>query len=309
MLFFPSVMVHCNQRGAEAIVGDVAHGFLYEQGGASHLAGISINTIKNNPDGTFDLDEFVNKVRGFDIHEPRTALVMVEDTHNMCGGRVIPLDWLEELSKRAREHGLKIHMDGARIFNAATAMNLPAARLARDVDTVNFCLSKGLACPVGSLLVGPKDFIKEAHRYRKALGGGMRQVGILAAAGLVSFKQVIPMLKDDHRRAKKLAQAIHDANSKNFTVEIHNVETNIFMIWIKNSEKIKTTDLVQRLLKVSQDELDAGVKDSNGKGVVVKVSARDWNYVRVVTHIQIDDELIDLAIKKILYVMNEFDKE
>uniref|UniRef100_A0A182TBA9 Aromatic amino acid beta-eliminating lyase/threonine aldolase domain-containing protein n=1 Tax=Anopheles maculatus TaxID=74869 RepID=A0A182TBA9_9DIPT len=176
-------MVHCSRRGTEAIVGDIAHGFLYEQGGAAQIAGVLLNTIKNNPDGTFCLNELVHKFRGFDIHEPNTVLVMVENTHNMCGGKVLPLDWLERLATICREKGAKVHMDGARVFNAAAHLNLPVSRIVRDVDSVCFCLSKGLACPVGSILLGTKEFIKEAHRLRKALGGGMRQVGFLAAAG------------------------------------------------------------------------------------------------------------------------------
>jgi len=301
-------MVHCNQRGSEAIVGTQAHSFLYEQGGAAHLAGVSLNLIQNKPDGTFDLDEFEQKVRGFDIHEPKTQLVMVENTHNMCGGKVLPLEWLEQLSKRARAHGLKIHMDGARVFNAAAYMNVPVSRIARDVDTVCFCLSKGLSCPVGSLLVGSKEFIKEAHRGRKALGGGMRQVGILAAAGLVALEQVVPLLGDDHKRAKRLAQAIYALNSKNFTVDMKVVQTNIFMIELLNS-KIKSSDLTERLGRVEAAEIAAGVVDENRKGIIVKCGARDWSFVRAVTHIQIDDQQIDLAIKKFAYVIKEFDEK
>lgn len=156
-----SVMVHCDARGSEAIAGDRSHVYLYEQGGAAHLAGVQVSTVPNLTDGTFDLAEVRRKIRGFDQHEPITKLVVVEQTHNMCGGKVVPLEWLDSLGELAREKNLKVHMDGARVFNAAEYLKVPLSRICRDVDSVCYCLSKGLSAPIGSVLVGSKDFIKQ----------------------------------------------------------------------------------------------------------------------------------------------------
>uniref|UniRef100_A0A182QXQ8 Aromatic amino acid beta-eliminating lyase/threonine aldolase domain-containing protein n=1 Tax=Anopheles farauti TaxID=69004 RepID=A0A182QXQ8_9DIPT len=303
-----AIMVHCSRRGTEAIVGDIAHGFLYEQGGAAQIAGVLLNTIHNNPDGTFCLNELVRKFRGFDVHEPDTTLVMVENTHNICGGKVLPLDWLEKLAAICREKGAKVHMDGARVFNAAAYLDLPVSRVVRDVDSVCFCLSKGLACPVGSILLGTKEFIKEAHRLRKALGGGMRQVGFLAAAGLCALDEIVPKLKDDHVRTRRVAEAIEQLGSPIFKVDLANLHTNILMVQIL-SKKISSSDLAHRLAKVAPGEIEAGVTDPEGKGIIVKLSARDWTFARIVVYTNITDEDVELAIKKIRYVFNEYEKE
>lgn len=203
---FSPVMVHCNNRGTEAICGDMQHTFLYEQGGAAYLAGIQQNPIKNYPDGTFNLSEVKRKIRGFDFHEPRTKLVVVENTHNMCGGKVLPLSFLQELQEIAKENKLAVHMDGARVFNAAAHLNIPVADIVKYVDSASVCLSKGLGCPIGSVLVGTEDFILEARRLRKALGGGMRQIGILGAAAFVSLKTIVPILSKDHVNTRRVAK-------------------------------------------------------------------------------------------------------
>uniref|UniRef100_A0A182F8D6 Aromatic amino acid beta-eliminating lyase/threonine aldolase domain-containing protein n=1 Tax=Anopheles albimanus TaxID=7167 RepID=A0A182F8D6_ANOAL len=304
-----AIMVHCSRRGTEAVVGDMAHGFLYEQGGAAQIAGVLLNTIRNNPDGTFCLNELSKKFRGFDVHEPNTVLVMVENTHNMCGGKVLPLDWLENLSKMCAEKGAKVvHMDGARVFNAAVHLNLPVSRVVRDVDSVCFCLSKGLACPVGSVLVGSAEFIKEAHRLRKALGGGMRQVGFLAAAGLCALDEIVPKLKDDHARTRRVAEAIDQLSSPIFKVDLENLHTNILMVQIL-SKKVHSSDLAHRLATVYPGEEEAGVVDSQGKGIVLKLSARDWSFARIVIYTNVTDEDVELAIKKIRYVFRQYEND
>ncbi|XP_052866209.1 uncharacterized protein LOC128272439 [Anopheles cruzii] len=314
-LFVPSgtmanllaIMVHCSRRGTEAIVGDLAHGFLYEQGGASQFAGVLLSTIRNNPDGTFCLNEVSKKFRGYDVHEPNTVLVMVENTHNICGGKVVPLEWLEKLSKICAEKGAKVHMDGARVFNAAAYMDVPVSRIVRDVDSVCYCLSKGLACPVGSVLLGTAEFIKEAHRLRKALGGGMRQVGFLAAAGLCALDEIVPKLKDDHARTRRVAEAIDQLRSPIFKVDLANLHTNILLIQILNKQ-IHSSDLSHRLATVHPEEIAAGVVDSQGNGIAVKLSARDWAFARIVLYTNITDEEVELAIKKIQYVFKEYEK-
>lgn len=302
-----AVMVHCNKRGAEAVVGDLAHVFLYEQGGAAHIAGVLLNTIKNLPDGTFCLNELQNKFRGFDIHEPKTSLVLIEDTHNMCGGKVLPLQWIDDLSKICKQNSSKLHMDGARIFNAAEYLNVPVSRIVRGVDSVCYCLSKGLACPVGSVLIGSTDFIREAHRLRKALGGGMRQAGFLAAAGLCALDEIVPKLKYDHDRTRKIAQSICNVKSSLIAVDLDNLHTNILLLEIL-TDKIKSSDLSNRLAEVIPKEIDDNIVDAQGKGVSVKVSARDWAFARIVVYTNITDEEVDLAIMKIKYVIQEYEQ-
>jgi threonine aldolase len=189
-LFVPSgtmgnlaaVLVHCN-RGDEVIMGDMAHTFLKEAGGVAALGGVHTFTLRNHPDGTLDLDELRSAIREDDVHHPITRLVVLENTHNRCGGVALNVDYMRQAGDIVREHGLQLHLDGARIFNAAAACGVPAAELTAQVDSVTFCLSKGLCAPVGSVLCGTVDFIQKARRIRKQLGGGMRQAGILGCGG------------------------------------------------------------------------------------------------------------------------------
>ncbi|XP_060648715.1 uncharacterized protein LOC132786248 [Drosophila nasuta] len=319
-LFVPSgtmgnllaVMVHCHRRGAEAIVGDLSHIFLYEQGGASHLAGVQLATIRNQPDGTFSLQELRHKIRNYkDCHEPITSLVVVENTHNICGGKVIPLAYLDELAALVREPGvgttrIALHMDGARVFNAAAALGVSVERITRDFDSVSVCLSKGLSAPVGSVLVGSKAFIAEAHRLRKALGGGMRQAGILAAAGLVALEQVVPLLGKDHERTKRIAEGVDKLRSPNIVVDMPSVQSNILLLQIKQP-KLAADEFAKRLAIVEPEEIAAGVTDKQGAGIVLKASARDWEFMRLVLYHQVDDEQVELAIKKLTYVIKQYD--
>lgn len=252
------------------------------------------------------MDELRSKIRGSDCHEAKTSLVIVENTQNICGGKVIPLEWLDELNAICKEHKLKMHMDGARIFNAADYLNVPVSRIVRDFDSVTFCLSKGLCAPIGSVLIGSKEFIDQARYLRKGLGGGMRQVGLLAAAGLVALDDIVPKLRNDHLHARQIAKAIHDLRSPFVSVEIDNVQTNICMIHFSQPEKYSATYFVERLKQVTEKELSAGVTDKNGKGIVVKVSARsEWNCIRYVTYHHINDDVTALAIKKFKFCIEE----
>lgn len=201
-----AIMVHCNGRGEEVIAGNMSHTFLYEQGGAAQLGGVQLATLPNLADGTFSLDLFRKSIRHFDDHEPVTKLVVIENTHNLCGGRVIPLEWIQQVKEICKENNILMHMDGARVYNAAAYLKIPVSEITKYFDSVTFCLSKGLSCPVGSVLVGSKDFIARARRLRKALGGGIRQGGILAAAGIVSLDTVVPILDGDHRRTRRIAE-------------------------------------------------------------------------------------------------------
>jgi threonine aldolase len=202
-----AVLVTC-KRGDEVLMGQAGHTFLHEVGGISALGGIFPNTLPNQPDGTLDLEMVDNAVRGEDIHEPRTKMVVIENTQNQCGGIPITSAYMKDLNRIAKRHGLFLHVDGARIFNAAAALHCSAKELADEADSITFCLSKGLCAPVGSVLCGTDHFIQEARRYRKMLGGGMRQVGILAAAGIVALDTMTGRLVEDHARAAILAENI-----------------------------------------------------------------------------------------------------
>ncbi len=202
-----SLLTHCG-RGDEAIMGDQAHTFLYEAGGSAVLGGIHPRPLMNRPDGTLDIGQIEAAIRPDNVHFPRTRLICLENTHNRCGGAALPPDYLASVQELARRHGLAVHMDGARLFNAATALRLEARELAKYADSVSFCLSKGLSAPVGSLVCGTADFIRKARRSRKVVGGGMRQAGVLAAAGIVALNEMVSRLQEDHENAHNLAEGI-----------------------------------------------------------------------------------------------------
>jgi len=214
-LFVPSgtmgnlaaILAHCG-RGDEVILGNKAHTFLFEAGGISALGGVHSCQLPNQPDGTLALEHIRAAIRPDDPHDPVTRLIALENTHNRCGGVVLSLEYSREVGELARRHDLRLHLDGARLFNAAVALGMPASQLAEPFDSVTFCLSKGLSAPVGSLLCGSKAFIARALRLRKQLGGGMRQVGVLAAAGIVALESMVERLADDHTRARRLAQGL-----------------------------------------------------------------------------------------------------
>jgi len=214
-LFVPSgtmanlaaVLTHCG-RGDEMILGDLSHTFLYEAGGAAALGGVHPRTLPTAPDGRLDLQAIEDAIRPDDVHFPTTRLVCLENTHNRCGGAVLDAPYLRQVGELARRKGLRLHIDGARIFNAAAALDTPVRELAAPADSIAFCLSKALCAPVGSLLCGSPEFIRAARRTRKQLGGGMRQAGILAAAGIVALETMPGRLAQDHRRARALAQGL-----------------------------------------------------------------------------------------------------
>lgn len=204
-----SILAHCN-RGDEIIMGNVAHTFLYEAGGVAALGGVHPHTIPNQPDGTLDPQDILAAIRGNDAHLPSTRLITLENTHNRCGGAALSLEYTQSIGEIAREHDLILHLDGARIFNAAAALQITPAELTGPADSVTFCLSKGLCAPVGSVICGTEEFIHKAHRIRKQLGGGMRQAGVLAAAGIVALETIVPRMAEDHLRAKDLASGLAD---------------------------------------------------------------------------------------------------
>jgi threonine aldolase len=213
-------------RGDEVIVGDQAHTYIYEQGGMAALGGIHPRVLKNQPDGTLDLDEVAAAVRDpGNPHFPRSKMIAVENTHNRCGGAALSVAYMAALAAVARDHGLLLHVDGARIFNAAVALGVDAKTLVAGASSVTFCLSKGLAAPVGSVVCGSKAFIVEARRARKVVGGGMRQAGVIAAAGIVALEQMVDRLADDHANARALAAGL--AQVPGIRVEDVSLRTNI----------------------------------------------------------------------------------
>ncbi|HET6477947.1 MAG TPA: low-specificity L-threonine aldolase [Dehalococcoidales bacterium] len=211
--------------GDEIIVGSEAHIVWYEVGGASALGGVVVRTVPNDEDGKLGAADVEKAIRAENIHFPKSALLCLENTHNRCGGAVLTREYTEEISGLAHQHGLQVHLDGARIFNAAVALGIPARELAAPVDTVNFCLSKGLSAPVGSLFCGKKEAVDRARKWRKMLGGGMRQAGVIAAAGIVAIDKMVERLAEDHANARRLVEGL--ARIPDFSVRPEKVSTNI----------------------------------------------------------------------------------
>ncbi len=219
-----SILTHCG-RGAEVILGDRCHTFIYEAGGIAALGGIHPRPLPNQPDGTLRLEDIEAAIRPDNVHFPRTRLVCLENTHNRCDGAPLTVQYTAQVVDLAHRRNLRVHLDGARIFNAAVALEVDVRELTRGVDSLSFCLSKGLAAPVGSVICGSKDFIAEARRTRKMLGGGMRQAGIIAAAGIVALNTMVDRIREDHDNAARLAQGI--ARIDGLAIDLARVQTNI----------------------------------------------------------------------------------
>ncbi|MGE5591890.1 MAG: GntG family PLP-dependent aldolase [Bacillota bacterium] len=218
-----SVMTH-TRRGEEVILEAESHIFYYEVGGLAALSGVQSRTVPGVR-GAMDPAQVEAAVREENIHFPRTALVCLENTHNRAGGTVVPLDNMAAVAEVAHRHGAAVHLDGARLFNAATALGVPAARVAAPADSVMFALSKGLAAPVGSLVAGRREWVERARKNRKLLGGGMRQVGVLAAAGIVALTTMVERLAEDHANARRLGEGI--ASIRGLAVNLDTVQTNM----------------------------------------------------------------------------------
>lgn len=277
-LFVPSgtmgnlvaVLVHC-ARGDEAVMGRFGHTFLFEGGGMAALGGVFPHTVPNQPDGTIRIEDIRGAVRPDDVHQPRSRLLILENTHNRCGGVVLTPEYTRQAAEVAHECGMKVHLDGARLFNAAVALGCPASDLTAPVDSVTFCLSKALSAPVGSVLCGTKAFIREARRIRKQLGGGMRQAGVLAAAGIVALEQMVDRLAEDHRRARQLAEGL--AAIDGLSLAFGRPQTNMAFIDIDPK------------LSMTAAEIAACLKKQN-----VLVGVTGPRRLRLVLHCWIDDE-------------------
>ena len=271
-----AALTHCG-RGDEAIMGKSGHTFLYEVGGIAALGGIHSNTIYNNEDGTLDIGEIEGAIREDDLHYPKTRLIILENTQNRCGGIALTQEYTESIGELAKRYGLKLHIDGARIFNAAVLQKKTALEMAGPADTVTFCLSKGLCAPVGSVLCGSGDFIQQARRIRKQLGGGMRQAGILAAAGIVALQTMVERLEEDHQRARALEDELAKVSWLN--VKRKPMSTNMVFVDLVDDVKLSSEDVCQELQKHG---VLAGTVNARG--------------IRLVTHFWIDYKSIDKAV-------------
>ena len=270
-----ALLTHC-RRGDEVILGDRSHTHLYEQGGMAALGGITPWPLLTQPDGTLRLEDIEGAIRGDNVHYPRTRLVCLENTHNMCEGTPLTAAYTAQVAQLAHDRGLGMHLDGARVFNAAAALGVDVQELVQEADSVMFCLSKGLSAPVGSLLCGSADFIAEARRARKVVGGGMRQAGVLAAAGLVALEQVAPRLGEDHTRARRLAEG---------WAEIPGVEV----------APVKSNMVYFRLTGETPKTQEALVSALAERGILV-LSRLEGRF-RAVTHLWIGDEDVERAIE------------
>lgn len=284
-LFVPSgtmgnlaaILSHCG-RGDEMILGDKAHSFMFEAGGAAAVGGVQPRTVPNLADGTMSPEAIMAAIRPTgDDHFPTSRLVCLENTQNLCGGAVLGVSYMREVGELAHAHGLKLHLDGARIFNAAAATGNPAAMLAADADSVTFCLSKGLSAPVGSVLCGGREFISRAHRIRKQLGGGMRQAGILAAAGIVALEKMADRLGEDHARARRLAVELGAIPG----VGVDNPEPASNMVYL-------TFDSASEL---TGEMIVSGLAEHQ-----IRTTLRGPMSMRLVTHYWADDDAIDRTI-------------
>jgi len=278
-----SILAHCD-RGTEIILGDKSHTFLYEGGGISAFGGIHSRQLSNQDDGTLDVEQIKSAIRTENDHFPKTSAISLENTHNMCFGTPLSVEYINSVAHIAKENGLKLHIDGARIFNAAVALNVTVRDLVENADSVTFCLSKGLAAPVGSVVCGGEKFIYKVRRNRKALGGGMRQAGILAAAGLLSLNLAEFQLLEDHKNAKLLAEGIAQING--LTIDVKKVQTNIIYFGL-NSPKWTGSQLVSKM-------------ENRG----IKFFETNPNNFRLVTHYGITKEDVETTLHILRELMN-----
>ncbi|KAI3458730.1 hypothetical protein Pfo_015393 [Paulownia fortunei] len=254
-LFVPSgtmanlicVLTHCQIRGSEVILGDYSHIHIYENGGISTIGGVHPRTVKNNEDGTMDINLIEEAIRdlSFEICYPTTRLICLENSHAHSGGRCLSVEYTDQVGELAKKHGLKLHIDGARIFNASVALGVPIHRLVQAADSVTACLSKGLGAPAGTIIAGSKTFISKAKILRKTLGGAMRQVGVICAAALVALEENVGKLESDHKKAKILAEGLN--NIKWLKVDLASVETNIVYFDILEDLGITEDELFKKL--------------------------------------------------------------
>lgn len=275
-----ALLAHCG-RGDEAIIGSESHILWYESGGVSTLGGIPTFVVANDAGGRLDPVDVANAIRENRPGYPRTGVVCLENTQNRCGGAVLTIEDMRAVKEVAHDRGVPVHLDGARIFNAAAALGVSPADIAAEVDSVQFCLSKGLGCPVGSLVAGSAEFIGKVRAQRKILGGAMRQSGVIAAAGLVAFETMIQRLPEDQQRARRLAQGL--AAIDGISIDLDRVQSNIIVF------------------KVSGVDHPTFIESLKARGLLV--SNYGLRGVRMVTHYQITDADIEFAVNTVAGVL------
>lgn len=275
-------------RGDEMILGNLSHTFLYEGGAAAGLAGIHSHTLSNRADGTIPIEAIEEAIRADNVHFPRTRLICLENTHNRCGGTILTPEYCDAVGQLARSRGIAVHLDGARLFNAAIALGIEPLKLTRSVDSVMVCLSKGLGAPIGSLLCGSHKFILKAKRMRKIVGGGMRQVGIIAAAGVYALEHNIDRLEEDHKNASRLAEGIDALHGLTCGAEgdaTQPVKTNLVYFRVDKAA-------------VGDPSLDARElsKRLRTRGVLADPLGSDPDQMRMVTHLDVRAQDIEEAL-------------
>jgi len=268
-------------RGDEIILGNQSHIYSSEAGGVSVLGGVVMYPLETNQNGTIDIQKIKDAVKGDDYHKPRTKLFSFENSHNWSSGRPINKLDSDKMAKAAKEVGLRVHVDGARIFNSAVSLGIPVKELTENVDSVTFCLSKGLGCPIGSVIVGEKDQIIEARRVRKILGSAMRQVGVIASCGIVALDTMIERLEDDHENAKKLAIGLSEMDI--IEVDADNIYTNLVRFKITNQKGFEFAEKLKEF----------GVHINGGE-----------SDLRMVTHYGIESSDIDKTIEAVSKAVN-----
>lgn len=269
-----AMMARCG-RGDEAILGDESHIYWFESGSPAALGGITQFILPTEVDGTIDPTRIELAIRADRSGYPRTQVICIENTHNRRSGRVLPLSYMREVAQISSRYNVPVHLDGARIFNAAAALGVGVPEITAHVDSVQFCLSKALAAPVGSVVAGSADFIERVRHQRKLLGGAMRQAGVIAAAGIVALETMVDRLPEDHVRAKRLAASL--ARIAGVTLDPEGVQTNIVVFQVDGS--VEQTELAERLK-------ERGLLVSNYGAVGL----------RMVTHVDVDDADVDKAL-------------
>jgi len=280
-----SVLTHC-QRGEEILLGDKSHIFKYEVGGISSFGGIHSHQLKNNDDGTIDIDSIKNNIRNdSDIHFPKTKLLCLENTHNLCFGAPLKNSYTKSVKKVLNENEIKLHIDGARIFNASISLKISLKELGKYANSISCCLSKGLGAPVGSLIVSDEKFIHQARKLRKALGGGMRQVGVLASCGQFAIDNMIERLQNDHNNAQSLASEL--SQIKEIDINLQNIHTNLIFFDL-NTSKITDEKFMKELLNYE-----------------IKIDYKGNHRFRMVTHCNFDEKNISRIITIIKKILNK----
>ena len=282
-----AILAHTKgEFGSEYIVGHNQHTYLYEQGNTASIAGVHARVVPNEVDGTIGLEEVESAIQPDDPHYGSTKLVSCENTHNMCGGRPLPVSYMDEMGALCQSKGLIFHVDGARILNAVAALETTPSRLCRYADSVSVCLSKGLAAPVGSVVVGSSDFIDRCRRSRKALGGGMRQAGVLAACGLIALKEERFRLIEDHVRLRTLVDGLVGLHPA-IDADVDSCHTNISFFAVDNNR-------AGRLCK--------DLMENHG----VNMGAKSDSIIRLVTHRDIGDKEVEIVLDAIDQVVSSW---